>query len=133
MTLMSLFKKPGLYAAGIAGAPASNIWQAYQEQMWTLRRTVHDNFERYARQAAQQHTAGLDDPLMIIHGNADVVVIYGDSLDLASRLIRDGKDFELVTLPGASHGWDLDNLAQTRFSFSKMLDFFDRHLMPVNP
>ena len=130
MTLMSLFKKPGLYAAGIAGAPASNVWHAFPEQMWTLGKSVHDNFERYAQQAAQQHAEGLEDPLMIIHGNADIVVIYGDSLDLASRLIRAGKTFELVTLPGGSHGWDLDNLAQTRFSFNKMLEFFDRNLKP---
>jgi len=38
-----------------------------------------------------------------------------------------------VTLPGASHAWDVDNLAQTRFSFNKMLDFFDRHLKRVSP
>jgi dipeptidyl-peptidase-4 len=128
MTLMSLFKKPGLYAAGIAGAPASNVWHAYPGQMWTLGKTVHDSFEQYARQAAQQHAEGLEDPLMIIHGNADVVVLYGDSLDLASRLIDAGKTFELVTLPGGSHAWDVDNLTQTRFSFHKMLEFFDRHL-----
>ena len=128
MTLMSLFNKPGLYAAGIAGAPASNVWHAYPEQMWTLGRTVHDSFGRYARQAAQQHVKGLEDPLMIIHGNADVVVIYGDTLDLVSRLIREDKSFELVTLPGASHAWTRDSLSQTRFSFNKMLDFFDRHV-----
>ena len=133
MTLMSLFKKPGLYAGGIAGAPASNVWHAYPGQMWTLGRTVHDSFERYARQTPQQHTEGLEDPLMIIHGNADVVVLYGDSLDLVSRLIRDGKRFELVTLPGGSHAWDVDNLAQTRFSFNKMLDFFDRHVKRIDP
>ncbi len=128
MTLMSLFKKPGLYAAGIAGAPASNVWHAYPEQMWTLGRTVHDNFERYARQTPQQHVEGLEDPLMIIHGNADVVVLYGDSLDLASRLIRADKTFDLVTLPGASHAWTRDSLQQSRFAFNKMLDFFDRHV-----
>jgi len=131
MTLMSLFKKPGLYAAGIAGAPASNVWHAFPEQMWTLGNTVHDNFEKYQRQAAQHHTSGLEDPLMIIHGNADVVVLYGDTLDLSSRLIRDGKLFELVTLPGASHGWKGDNLAQTRFAYHKMIDFFARYLKPV--
>src|SRR5699024_9388367 len=43
MALMSLFKKPGLYAAGVAGAPASNVWHAYPGQMWTLGHTVHDN------------------------------------------------------------------------------------------
>ncbi|MBT8062984.1 MAG: DPP IV N-terminal domain-containing protein, partial [Gammaproteobacteria bacterium] len=34
MTMMSLFKKPGVYAAGIAGAPATNVAHAYPGQMW---------------------------------------------------------------------------------------------------
>jgi dipeptidyl-peptidase-4 len=33
LTLMSLFKKPGFYAVGVAGAPASNVWHAYPPQM----------------------------------------------------------------------------------------------------
>lgn len=130
MTLMSLFNKPGLYAAGVAGAPASNVWHAYPGQMWTLGHTVHDNYERYKMQAAQHHAAGLEDNLMIIHGNADVVVLYGDTLDLVDRLMENEKTFELVTIPGSSHAWDVDNLTQTRFAFRKMLDFFDRYLKP---
>ena len=33
MTAMSLFRKPGLYAAGIAGAPATSVWHALTGQM----------------------------------------------------------------------------------------------------
>ena len=33
-----------------------------------------------------------------------------------------------MTLPGAGHGWDNEGLAQTRFAFNKMVEFFDRHL-----
>ena len=32
MTTMSLFKKPGVYAAGVAGAPATNVWHAMTGQ-----------------------------------------------------------------------------------------------------
>jgi dipeptidyl-peptidase-4 len=65
---------------------------------------------------------------MIIHGMRDWVVLYKDSVTLVQRLILLGKDVELVSLPNAGHGWDAEGLAQTRFAFRKMVDFFDRHL-----
>ena len=34
----------------------------------------------------------------------------------------------LVTLPGANHPWDAENIPQTRFSFKKMVEFFDRNV-----
>lgn len=129
MTLMSLFKKPGLYAAGIAGAPASNVWHAYPGQMWVMgERRGSDYPERYSRQSALYQTKGLEDPLMILHGTRDPIVLYSDTIALVERLIAQGKMFELVTLPAASHGWAADNPGQTRFAFRKMVDFFDRHL-----
>ena len=33
MTTMSLFKKPGVYKAGVAGAPATNVFHAQPSQM----------------------------------------------------------------------------------------------------
>jgi len=129
MTLMSLFKKPGLYAAGIAGAPATNVWHAYPGQMWVMGERSGDDYPaRYERQSALFQSEGLADPLMIVHGSADPIVLYADSIALVERMISQGKAFELVTLPGASHGWMADNLAQTRFIYRKMIDFFDRHL-----
>ncbi len=130
MTLMSLSKKPGLYAAGIAGAPATNVWHAFPEQMWVLGEPVGDYQDRYKRQSAYHQIAGLEDPVMIIHGSADAVVLYSDTLELAERMIAQGKMFELVTLPGGSHAWDVDSLSQASFSFHKMIAFFDRHLQP---
>ncbi|MEJ8566280.1 prolyl oligopeptidase family serine peptidase [Elongatibacter sediminis] len=132
MTLMSLFKKPGLYAAGIAGAPASNVWHAFPEQMWVMGDAVGDYGDRYRAQSAYYHSQGLQDPLMIIHGTADDVVFYADSLALAERMIDQGKSFELVSLPGVSHAWDVDSLSEARFAFNRMVRFFDRHLKPEN-
>ena len=39
-----------------------------------------------------------------------------------------GKDVELLTLPNAGHGWDLEANYQTRYAFEKMIEYFDRHL-----
>jgi dipeptidyl-peptidase-4 len=132
MTLMSLFKKPGLYAAGIAGAPATNVAHAYPSQMWVMGEPKGDDFpERYERQSALYQTQGLADPLMLIHGTRDVVVLYSDTIALTERLMAQGKKFELVTLPGGNHSWATDSPDQTRFAYQKMLDFFDEHLKPA--
>jgi len=131
MTVMSLFRKPGLYAAGIAGAPATNVAHAYPSQMWVMGEPAGEDFPaRYERQSPLFQSAGLADPLMIIHGTTDPIVLYSDTLALLERLIEQNKSAELVTLPGGSHGWMADNPAQTRFAYRKMLDFFTLHVPP---
>jgi len=131
MTLMSLFKKPGFYAAGVAGAPATNVSHAYPEQEWIMGAPRGDDYPaRYERQSALYHTAGLADPLMIIHGTRDEVVLYADTIALIEKFIAQGKRFELVTLPGSGHSWARESLAQTRFAYGKMVEFFTTHLKP---
>lgn len=134
MTLMSLFKKPGVYAAGIAGAPATDVTHAYPAQMWIMGETTGDDQPgRYQNQSAKYHTQGLADPLMIIHGTKDNVVLYSDTLTVVEKLISEEKLFELVTMPGVGHGWDNEGSAQRRFAFKKMVEFFNRYLMPASP
>jgi dipeptidyl-peptidase-4 len=132
MTAMSLFRKPGLYAAGIAGAPATNVWHALSGQMAVML-APEDSPEEYADSSPFMHADGLEDPLMIIHGMQDRVVLFKDTMALVQRLILLGKDVDLVALPASGHGWDLEGLAQTRFAFQKMLDFFELHLKGDGP
>ncbi|MDZ3831640.1 MAG: prolyl oligopeptidase family serine peptidase [Sphingopyxis sp.] len=129
MTIMSLAKKPGVYAAGIAGAPATNVWHAYPAQMWIM--GPHDGPDmpaRYEAQSALYQAKGIRDPLMVIHGTRDPVVLYSDTVALADTMIEREQMFELVTLPGGNHAWASDTLPQARFAFKKMVDFFDRHV-----
>ena len=129
MTLMSLSKKPGVYAAGIAGAPATNVWHAYPAQMWIMGPPEGPDMPgRYEAQSALYQAQGIKDPLMIIHGTRDPVVLYSDTIALAEKMIQREQMFELVTLPGGNHAWASDNLPQARFSFKKMIDFFDRNV-----
>lgn len=130
MTMMSLFKKPGVYAAGIAGAPATNVYHAYPAQMWVMGKVEGDDQPtRFQNQSALYHTEGLEDPLMIIHGSKDDVVLYSDTINVVEKLIAQEKMFELVTMPGTGHGWDNEGAPERRFSFKKMVEFFNRHLM----
>ncbi len=131
MAMMSLFKKPGVYAVGIAGAPATNVAHAYPGQMWVMGEpTGEDQPGRYQQQSPLYHTAGLQDPLMIIHGSKDPVVLYSDTIAVIEKLIAQQQLFELVTLPGTSHGWDNEGNDVRLFAFKKMIEFFDRHLKP---
>lgn len=129
MTIMSLAKKPGVYAAGIAGAPATNVWHAYPSQMWIMGPpTGPDMPGRYERQSPLYQVQGVRDPLMIVHGTRDPVVLYSDTVALTEKMIANQQMFELVPLPGANHGWDNEGTVQTRFAFKKMVDFFDRNV-----
>jgi len=131
MTLMSLCRKPSLYACGIAGAPATNVFHAYPEQEWIMGPPRGADFPaRYQAQSVLWQADGLRDPVMLLHGTRDEVVLYADTMALMERLIEQNADVELVTLPGAGHGWDNEGPAQSRFAFTRMAAFLDRHLTP---
>lgn len=127
MTAMSLFKKPGVYKAGVAGAPATNVFHAQPSQMWIMM-DPKDNREKYEASSPYYHAAGLENHLLIIHGMRDPVVLYKDTVVLVQRLISLGKDVDLVTLPDSAHSWDTQNSRQTIFGYKKLAEYFDRYL-----
>lgn len=126
LTLMSIFKKPGVFACGIAGAPATNVYHALPGQMEVMKST--EDKKAYEASSAYYWSQGADAPVMIIHGIRDTVVLYMDSVSLVSKMIKEGKDVDFVVLPDASHAWDMGPSHQTVFAFKKMIDFFARYL-----
>lgn len=44
-------------------------------------------------------------PMLLIHGSGDETVAHGQSVAMAAALQRAGVRAELVTIPGADHGW----------------------------
>ena len=132
LTSMSLFTKPGVYRAGIAAAPATNVFHALTGEQRVMD-TPQQRPAEFTRASSSTKAAGLRDALMLVHGMRDVVVLYRDSAWLTQYLIQLGRDVELVTLPDAPHGWDLGPRYQTRYAFTRMVDFFDRHLATEAP
>ncbi|MCL4846546.1 MAG: prolyl oligopeptidase family serine peptidase [Acidobacteria bacterium] len=126
MTAMSLFKKPGVYRAGVAGAPATNVWHATTGEVDVARRPdIHP--DSYRRASVFMRGEDLRDPLMIIHGMQDDVVLFKDSVVLAEKLMMLGKDFDFVVAPSAVHGWTQKEYAAV-YLLRKLVDFFDRHV-----
>ena len=127
LTTTSLFTKPGVYKAGVAGAPATSLFHALTGEMRTMM-APQDHAEQYAKASAFLKSAGLQDHLMIIHGMRDEIVLFKDSVTLEQRLILQGKNVELVPLPNAPHSWDTGPMAQTRFAYAQLISFFQRYL-----
>lgn len=66
-------------------------------------------------------------PLMLVVGEMDDNVDPASTMQVANALIKAGKDFELVVLPGVSHTMG------ENFGEHKRYDFFVRHLMGILP
>ena len=69
----------------------------------------------------------LERPLMLVVGELDDNVDPASTMQVADALIRAGKDFELVVLPGVHHSMG------ERYGEHKRFDFFVRNLMGVQP
>lgn len=127
MTVMAMATRPGLFRAGVAGAPATNVRHALTGEMRVMGRP-QDHADAYDRASAYTQAEQLEGALMIIHGMRDDVVLYRDSVALTHKLMLLGKDVELVTLPDAGHGWDNEGLYQTIHAFQRLVGHFERHL-----
>src|ERR1700746_3538419 len=49
------------------------------------------------------YAADLKRPLLLVHGTADDNVYFRHTLKLSNALFREGKEFELLPLPGLTH------------------------------
>ncbi|NPV06709.1 MAG: alpha/beta hydrolase [Anaerolineae bacterium] len=70
-------------------------------------------------------------PTLLLHGDADTDVPYGQSLAMHQELARQGVETEMVTLEGGGHGFDRDgDDPHTLRAFDAVLDFLAAHLRP---
>jgi dipeptidyl-peptidase 4 len=103
MTLKMLEADPGLYAAGISGAPVTR-WELYDTHY--TERYMGDPREvpeAYAKASALPDATKIADPLLLIHGMADDNVIFENSSELISVLQESNTPFEMMLYPGYTH------------------------------
>ncbi len=128
LTVFSLFKKPGLFQAGVAGAPATDP-RYYGSDDVAITRTPATHPEVFERGRAVAYVAGLEDPLLIIHGMADDVVPFQTSVMLTEALVKAHKRFELAFTPTATHAWAAKEDDAIYF-YGRLVDFFERWIPP---
>lgn len=131
LSVYALLKRPGVYAAGVAGAPAVDP-HAFGPDDIAITRTPASHPEAFVRGSALHLGDELRDPLLIIHGLMDDVVPFRTTMALAERLMLLGKDFDVATAPAATHAWTAREHYATYF-YRKLVQFFDRHLKGQTP
>lgn len=128
LTVFALFKKPGLFQAGVAGAPATDP-RYYGSDDVAITRTPATHPEVFDRGRAALYAAGLRDPLLIIHGMADDVVPFQTSVMLAEAMVRARRKFEFAFTPTATHAWATGE-ADALYLYGRLVDFFERWIPP---
>jgi len=103
MTLKQLEADPGLYAAGIAGAPVTK-WELYdthytERYMGDPRKVP----EAYEAASAIPDANDIADPLLLVHGMADDNVVFENSSALIAAMQEGNTPFEMMLYPGYTH------------------------------
>jgi dipeptidyl-peptidase-4 len=103
MTLKMLQAHPGVFAAGIAGAPVTK-WELYDTH-YTERYLGDPRVvpQVYERSNALADAGKIADPLLLIHGMADDNVVFENSSALIGRMQGQAVPFEMMLYPGYTH------------------------------
>jgi dipeptidyl aminopeptidase/acylaminoacyl peptidase len=106
ITLMALFTKPGVFAAGAALRPVTD-WAHYNHP-YTARilNEPQSDSVAYQRSSPIYFAQGLVGRLLICHGMVDDNVHFQDTARLIQRLIELGKqNWEVAVYPVEAHGF----------------------------
>jgi len=125
MTLKQMQADPGLYAAGVSGAPVTK-WELYDthytERFMGDPREVP---EAYTTASAIPDATKISDPLLLIHGMADDNVVFENSSELIAVLQEGNVPFEMMLYPGYTHRVAGPNISP--HLWNTMFAFFERH------
>ena len=104
MTLMCLAQEPGLFRAGVSGAPVTD-W-AHYDTCYTERYMglPAENAAGYASASVMTHVKGLKGRLLLCHGLLDENVLFRNTACLVNALIEHRKRYELLLFPDERHG-----------------------------
>ncbi len=126
MTLKMLEANPGVYAAGIAGAPVTK-WELYDTHY--TERYLGDPSKAgvdYAPSNALADAAKIADPLLLIHGMSDDNVVFTNSTAFAAKMQREARPFEMMFYPGQTHR--VGGAGVSEHLWTTILDFLDRRM-----
>jgi dipeptidyl-peptidase-4 len=126
MTLYAMANAPGLFRAGIAGAPVTD-WRNY-DTIYTERYMglPEENPEGYRRSSPITRAADITGRLLLVHNLQDDNVHFQNTMQMAEALERHGKKFSMLLYPQKTHG--VTGSAFTRHMYEAMTEFFEESL-----
>ena len=127
MTLMAMFTRPGIFAAGAALRPVTD-WAHYNHGYTSsiLNEPQNDTLA-YRRSSPIYFADGLEGHLLIAHGMVDDNVLFYDTARLTERLIELGKEnWEVAIYPAERHGFQ--RAASWTDEYRRILKLFEDNL-----
>jgi dipeptidyl aminopeptidase/acylaminoacyl peptidase len=121
----ALLFHPEFYKVGVSGCGCHD--NRMDKASWNEQWMGYPVGPQYAECSNIDNAAKLRGKLMLIVGEMDTNVPPESTFRLADALIKAGKDFDFVVVPGAGHG--MGGAYGTR----RMNDFFVRHLLGAQP
>ena len=117
-------------AVSSAGNHDNRLYEDDWGEKWQgLLETEPDGTTNYDNQANQLVAGNLKGKLLLAHGNLDNNVPPYNTLVLVDALIKANKDFDLLMIPNARHGFGAAN----NYFMRRRWDYFVRHLLGVEP
>jgi dipeptidyl aminopeptidase/acylaminoacyl peptidase len=130
-TAAAMFRHPDFFKVGIA--ESGNHENRNYEDDWGERyiglETKVNGKSNYEEQANQVHAKNLKGKLLLAHGTMDDNVPPYNTYLVVDALIKANKDFDLLMIPNARHGFGNATLYMTR----RRWDYFVKHLLGVEP
>jgi dipeptidyl-peptidase-4 len=104
MTLYTLTHAPGLFRAGISGAPVTH-WRNY-DTIYTERYMglPEENSAAYDKASALTKAADLSGKLLLVHNLEDDNVHFQNTVQMMDALERAGKPFQMMLYSQKAHG-----------------------------
>jgi dipeptidyl-peptidase 4 len=126
LAALAVLKRPDVFHAAIAGAPVTE-WRLY-DTGYTERYLGNPSEDAapYERSSLLPLAAGLERPLMLIHGLADDNVVAAHTLRLSSALLAAGRPHEVLPLSGVTHMTPQEVVAENLLKLQ--VDFLRRSL-----
>ncbi len=112
LAALAVLKRPDVFHAAVAGAPVTE-WRLY-DTCYTERYLGHpaEVPEVYDRNSLLPLAAGLERPLMLIHGLSDDNVVAAHTLQLSSALLAAGRPHTVLPLSGVTHMTPQETVAE---------------------
>ncbi len=127
--IRAMLLAPNVYHVGVARAALT----------WDNSFQSDDNVLTGSKEASDyasnlNFAANLKGKLLIIHGTSDADVPFSNAMKMVDALIRAGKPFDLLVLPGAGHyyniGTSLSDVTSKTYVFEAIRRYFQEHLKP---
>ena len=126
-TAAAMFRYPDFFKVGIS--ESGNHDNRNYEDDWGERYIGLLSGDNYEKQANQTVAKNLKGHLLLAHGTMDDNVPPSNTLLVVDALIKANKDFDLLMIPNARHGYG----GASFYMMRRRWDYFVRYLLGVEP